>query len=169
MVGRFRIAGQVFSQQFFPGALVGGEAVDGGLHFQAVVAFADPDYTVTGFLAGIENADDVAGAEIGVQALEQSAAEADVAGTGFLQEAVAASVDAPNGEGDVGGAALLAAMVFIGRLFSNISWFRIQAIVGPIVDCAENSHGLLTVPLRRGAVKVGSHMGRTKVAAAVPF
>ena len=60
--------------------------MDGCLDFQAVSAFADPDYAIAGIFSVVENSDDVAGAEIGMQSREQRATEADSAGVGWLEE-----------------------------------------------------------------------------------
>lgn len=143
--------------------------MDGGLHFEAVSALAYPHYAVTGFLSGIENSDDIAGSEIGVQSRKQGTAQADVAGAGFLQEAVAASVNAPNCKGKVGVDARFAAAVWWGLLLSMICGFWIGAVVWPFVDCAESSHGLPTVSLPRRGVKGGDHAGSTKAGAVIPF
>ena len=106
--------------------------MDGCLDFQAVSAFADPDYAVAGFFSVVENSDDVAGAEIGMQSREQRATQADIAGMGGLQETVPTGVNAPDAEDEVGIAARLAAAVVLWLLrliVSSISWFWIQAIV----------------------------------------
>ena len=43
----------------------------GCLHFVTGAALADPDDAVAGFLSGVENSDDVAGAKFGIEAEEE--------------------------------------------------------------------------------------------------
>ncbi len=121
--------------------------MNGGLHFVTGATLADPDDAVAGLPASVEDSDHVAGAKFGIEAGEERSTQADFAGVSFLEEAIAASVDAPNREDDVD----------IGTRFAT------AVFVSP-VDGSEISHSSsFTLTLHRLQVKIRGGEGGTKV------
>ncbi|MGC1448590.1 MAG: hypothetical protein WA830_01005 [Candidatus Sulfotelmatobacter sp.] len=78
---------------------------------------------VARLLPGVENPNHLAGAEVGVETRQQCPTQADIAGAGFLQEAVASGVYAPHCKREIYVTARLATAVFAGA-----------------IDAAEGSH-----------------------------
>src|SRR5271169_4262332 len=96
--------------------------MDRSLHFVAGSTLTDPHHTVAGLLASVENSNHIAGAELGVKARQQRPTQADLAGVGFLQEAVAPRVYAPNRESKVNiGTRLAPAVLALTVVASSIN------------------------------------------------
>ena len=97
----FSLAVVVFRQQFFPGALIGSDAVNCCLHFVTRPTLSDPEHAAACLVCGLEDSNPIARTQFGIESEDQSSTQADVAGLGFLQEAVAPGVYAPNSEPEV--------------------------------------------------------------------
>ena len=122
-----------------------------GLYLVAGSTVTNPDHTVARRLSGVENSDHITRAEFGVESYQQRPTEADVTGAGFLQEAVAPRVYAPDGESEVDIGARFAPAVF--------AW---------AVNAAEISHDL-NVALERKPVNARWAARGTKVVGEVLF
>lgn len=97
----FSLAVVVFRQQFFPGALIGSDAVNCCLHFVTRPTLSDPDRAAACLVSRVEDSNPISRTQFGIESEDQSSTQADVAGLGFLQEAVAPGVYAPNCEPEV--------------------------------------------------------------------
>ncbi len=63
MLARLRfMVGWFFLQQFFPGAFIGGEAMNSGLYLVAGSTEVNPNHAVARLLSAVENSNHVAGA-----------------------------------------------------------------------------------------------------------
>lgn len=141
-----------------PRAFVCGDAVDGDLHFVAALVVASPDYAVAGFFAGIQDSDDIAGSEFYVEAGEQCAAQADVAGVNILQETLAFGVNAPDGEREISsGARFPPTILFLIAVFADS-----HAVFSPLAAACPRA-GISKVPVSGLRVKKTSEKWGTKV------
>ena len=121
-----------FAKQFLPRTNIGIDAMNCGLDLSPYIAHSDPDDSETSFLVDVNDPDNIARSQFNIEPGEKGAAQADLAGLGFLNEAISLGVDAPNNDGE--------------------SHSRARFVAA--FDASQGSHnGLFTVALRARRVK----------------
>jgi hypothetical protein len=115
----------VYLQQFIPRTRVRFHPVDGRLDLISSIVVAYPYDSVTCLPTQVQQANDIPASQIGLNSGQEGSIEADIANLRFLQEALTACINSPDGHREISVGAGFTAAVNLTK-DSHISLFNLS-------------------------------------------